>query len=224
LADLDRYYLDLLLDAGQVRQRRARRDLYSTSVPHYGHQHSGDPATPPVVVEEEAKAVRLAFERYATGKRSYQEIADELNEAGFHTRRGRRFSKETVSQILSNPFYAGQVVYDEGRQGGVAKVYPGKHEAIVSEPLWNAARIARDRHRRVARKPQRQVEPYLLSRIACCHICGHKLRTQTTPGQLLPRDGRDPRPRGLSQSADRRPRRSAPPAGWGHRPRDPPAP
>jgi DNA invertase Pin-like site-specific DNA recombinase len=178
IADLGRYYDDLLRSHAARKPQRAQESLY-VSIPHYGYRHSGDPNVPPVVVEEEAKAVRLVFERYATGNHSYQDIADELDEAGFRTRRGRHFSKDSVANVLRDPFYAGQVIRKEGHRGSVEKLHPGLHDAIVSEELWNACLHLRQRRRHVSRSPKRQRQPYLLAQIAHCHVCGRKLRTQS---------------------------------------------
>ncbi|RLC78739.1 MAG: hypothetical protein DRJ03_24745 [Chloroflexi bacterium] len=181
IAGINQYYVDILrLHTKKAKRQRAREGLYNASIAPYGYRHTGDAKTPPVIVEEEAKAVRMAFERYATGQYSYQEIADLLNKAGFRTRAGRRFSKDTVADVIRNRFYTGVVVYKEGSRGGdVGETYPGLHEPIISEELWNAALRIRQRHHHASRTFQRQLRPYLLSRIGHCHICGRKLRAQS---------------------------------------------
>jgi site-specific DNA recombinase len=180
IAGINQYYIDVLrLHTKKSKRQRIRQGLYNASVPPYGYRHSGDARTPPVIVEEEAKAVRMAFEHYATGRYSFQEIADLLNDAGFRTRRGRRFSKDTVTDMIRNRFYAGKVVYKEGLRGSVGEICDGLHEPIISEELWEATLRVRERHHHASRNIQRKVRPYLLSRIAHCHICGRKLRAQS---------------------------------------------
>lgn len=179
IAAINQYYIDILrLHTKKSKRQRARQGLYNASTLPYGYRHEGDPRTPPVIVEEEAKAVRLAFERYATGRYSYQAIADLLNDAGYRTRRGRRFSKDTVNDMIRNPFYIGKVVYKEGRRGNVGEVYDGLHEPIISESIWEATVRVRGRHHHASRDFQRKIRPYLLSRISRCHVCGRKLRVQ----------------------------------------------
>jgi len=180
IAGINQYYVDILrLHTKKSKRQRAREGLYNASIAPYGYRHTGDAKTPPVVVEEEAKAVRMAFERYAAGQHSYQDIADMLNEAGFRTRAGRRFSKDTVADIIRNRFYTGVVVYKGGRRGDVGETYPGLHEPIISKELWNAAYQVRQRHHHASRTFQRQIRPYLLSKIGRCHVCGRKLRAQS---------------------------------------------
>ncbi len=177
IADIGQYHKDLShLQAKQAKHRRIHEGLYEALIPPYGYKYASNPTDTPIIVEEEAKVVRLAFEQYATGQYSYQEIADILNKAGFHTRRGGRFSKDTVNQIVCDPFYAGRVVYKRGQHGAIGRMYPGTHEPTVSEELWNQALCVRDLHTRTAK---RSSQPYLLNQIAFCHICGNKLRVQS---------------------------------------------
>jgi site-specific DNA recombinase len=128
-------------------------------------------------VEEEAKIVRLAFEQYATGRFSDIEIAEMLNQYGYKTRSGRRFSKDSISGILRNPFYSGMVVYNNKNEG-VDEIYEGKHEALISPDLWERCQIWRRDRRTLSRAVQKKFNVYLLSNLATCDICGRKLRAQ----------------------------------------------
>jgi site-specific DNA recombinase len=181
IAGINQYYIDVLrLHTKKSKRQRARQGLYNASIAPYGYQHTGDARTPPIVVEEEARAVRMAFEHYATGRYSFQRIADLLNDSGFRTRRRRRFSKDTVTDMIRNRFYTGKVVYREGHRGSTGEICDGLHEPIISEELWEATFRVRKRHHHASRGLQRKVRPYLLSRIAHCHICGRKLRAQSS--------------------------------------------
>jgi site-specific DNA recombinase len=177
IASINQYYLDMLrLHTQKSKRERARQGLYNASVAPYGYRHVGDARTPPEVVEEEAKVVRRVFEMYATGRYTCRQIAEVLNGEGYRTRSGRRFSKDSITEMLRNPFYIGKVTYREGRRGEV-EVYDGLHEPIVSEGLWEAAARVRNQQtvRRVLRGEKR---PYLLGGIARCHTCGRRLRAQ----------------------------------------------
>ncbi len=121
------------------------------------------------------------FERYASGRYSFQEIANLLNDNGHRTRAGRRFSKDTIADMLRNPFYAGKVVYKEGQRGDVGETHPGRQQPIISEELWAAAARIRERHHHASRSVQHEYRAYLLSQLVSCHSCGRKLRSQGTP-------------------------------------------
>jgi site-specific DNA recombinase len=92
-----------------------------------------------VVNQQEAERVRDIFELYAKHN-SLLETVKELNQQGWRgkqwtTRAGRcrggqPFSKSTLRFLLTNVSYLGQVKHE-------GQVYPGEHEAIVSEKLFN---------------------------------------------------------------------------------------
>ncbi|HEY77159.1 MAG TPA: recombinase family protein, partial [Thermoflexia bacterium] len=180
LAALNQYYVDMLkMHTAKAKRERAREGLYNASITPYGYRHAGDANTPPVIVEEEAKVVREMFQRYATGRYSFFEIAEWLNDAGYRTRSGRRFSKDTVADMLRNPFYKGYVVYRRGsRDQSAGEIYPGKHEPIVSPELWEMCRRVREQRRTAPRTYQPKYQVYLLNGIATCDLCGRKLRAQ----------------------------------------------
>ena len=134
-----------------------------------------------MVVPEEAEAVRFMFERYVTGRFSFAEIADMVNDRGWRTRAGRRFSKDTVTDMLRNPFYSGKVLYKAGqRQRDVGEMFQGQHEALISEEIWDASVRVRQRHQHRSRNMQAMARPYLLSQLAHCHLCGRNLRAQAS--------------------------------------------
>lgn len=180
LAALNQYYVDLLkMHTAKSKRERARRGLYNASITPYGYRHVGDADTPPEIVPDEAEAVKEMFERYASGRHSYRDIADWINDAGHRTRSGRRFSKDTIADMLRNPFYKGKVVYKRGEHGQEAgEIFDGQHEAIVSEELWELCRKTRERRRAAPRTYQPTYRVYLLNGIVHCDVCGRKLRAQ----------------------------------------------
>lgn len=57
------------------------------------------------LVEDEARLVREIFDQYLQNE-SLKDTAEVLNQKGFCTRRGRRFTSVAVKAILTNPVYA----------------------------------------------------------------------------------------------------------------------
>lgn len=181
IAAMNQYYLDLLKQhTAKGKRERARQGLYNASITPYGYQHVGDSRTPPEIVDKEAPAVRLAFETYATGNASFQDVADRLNEAGFRTRSGERFSKDTIDDMLRNPFYAGKVVYGSKRKGQPPEIFEGQHDEIISPELFEAVTRMRQKRHGASRAYNVQFNTYLLNVIGVCNICGRTLRAQAT--------------------------------------------
>jgi site-specific DNA recombinase len=180
LAALNQYYVDMLkLHTAKSKRERARQGLYNASITPFGYQHVGDADTPPEIVPEEAEIVREMFKKYATGKWSYNDLAEWSWDAKYKTRKGNNFSKDAIAEIIRNRFYRGQVVYRQGKHGQDAgEVFEGQHEAIVSDDLWEMCRKMRERRSASPRTYQPKYRVYLLNGIIYCDICGRKLRAQ----------------------------------------------
>ena len=138
-----------------------------------------DPEKGPVVVK--------LFEMFATGLYSDEQIANWLNQQGYKTWRGRSFSKDTIRDLIQNPYYTGKVRYKgmSARSRGVCyrctegKLSPGKHEALVSDVLWQQCQKIRNSRYQVRKTRQVTRHIYLLNGIIICSFCGRRLRAQT---------------------------------------------
>ena len=64
-----------------------------------------------IIIEDEAHIVRAIFNMYADGK-SLQDICNQLNEAGIESKKGVGWSRQTIANILHNPIYVGDRVWD----------------------------------------------------------------------------------------------------------------
>lgn len=82
-----------------------------------------------VVNEPEAKKVRMIFERFVK-LGSATELVRELRAEGVTGKQGKLVDKGYVYKLLNNRVYIGQAVHK-----GTA--YPGEHQAIVSQSLWD---------------------------------------------------------------------------------------
>lgn len=119
---------------------------------------------PPVVVADEAAAIRWAHDAYRGGL-GYLEIAREFNRRGLrpHSKQGHAiFTPSGVHRILNNPFYVG-IVSHHGHE------LPGLHEPILDGDRWNEDMAQRKRHTRAPRND------YLFSGIASCVYCARPL-------------------------------------------------
>lgn len=99
-----------------------------------------------IVDEHAAETVRHIFKRYLE-LGSGGALLEELREQGFKTRLraggvgGNPFTRGMLFNLLGNPVYRGNIKH--GRE-----VYPGEHDPIIDEALWNAVqvRIAENRN------------------------------------------------------------------------------
>ena len=140
-----------------------------------------------VVDEREAGFVRLAFEMYATGTKSFHSVALALNAAGARTRNtfkdgSRPFSKDTVDAMLQNIFYAGQVCYSGGgatNRAADADRVRGRHDPIIEQELFDRVQEARRMRGQQKTQPQKHTRSYALAGLLECAHCGGPLRAQS---------------------------------------------
>jgi len=126
-----------------------------------------------VINEEEAKLVHVIFDLYLELK-SFLKVAVVLNDKGHRTKRyvtksgkvmgNTKFKNTNIQLILQYVLYTGKVKYN-------GELYPGLHEAIISEETFNKVQqiIANNRVRRDNPKNTRNTG--LLNRILRCKAC-----------------------------------------------------
>ena len=171
-------------------QERAINGLPSGSLP-FGYRRY-DKSSPSeqkghvYIVPEEAEAVKQIFQFYAAGGWILVSLAVWMNKQGFRTRNNREvkdgngravtgprpFSVSSIRWLIHNPFFIGKVRYKD-------KLYPGKHEAIIDEKLFDRVqeklKLARSRSRTFSRS----FRVYLLKGLVRCIYCGYPLWSET---------------------------------------------
>ena len=122
-----------------------------------------------LINEKEAKIVRFIYNKFLQTE-SYFEVAQILNNAGYRTRQkneetpGKKFQPKGVLRILRNPYYKGCVTHK-------GNVYPGEHEAIVDEKVWEQVQEIFRNHKRPERKERKMVAPAFLQGLLRCGAC-----------------------------------------------------
>jgi site-specific DNA recombinase len=202
MAALAEIYLDNLSDeTAKGKRARAAAGLPNGNLP-YGYllskqadvAHANNKATA-LVVPEEAEAVRLAFEWYATGHIGEAAIARRLNERGYRMRSKRLpatglFTRDTVRCMLHNRFYAGWVHQpDDEATSWQARAASGRyalglHQPIITQEDYNRSQSARVERsggpegKRRGTAPKRYRAAYLASGILRCKQCGQRMHGQ----------------------------------------------
>lgn len=149
-------------------------------------------------IPEEARVVKLIFEMYRDGYGSHK-IARTLNDMGIKTQRGKKWSAESLKKMRTNEHYLGKVVWNKRQNTRTIEdgkvvisrplqneylVFPGKHQAIIDQDLWDAVQEIRDKIPPVKNKAK-CVNPF--AGLITCH-CGHCMSMRTykkTPPRLL---------------------------------------
>ncbi len=225
MAALAESYLDNLSEeTSKGKRARAHAGLPNGDVP-YGYRVPNGAAglanrAPAMIVPDEAKAVCRAFELYATGQYSDARVATVLNDAGYRMRSKRHpegypFTKDTLTAMLDNPFYAGWVTYTgngSGKRTDDAVRVRGQHEPLIPQDLYDHVLAIRASRRGQGRAGSQAgtrhhrgstLGVYTAAGLARCRCCRERLRVQPSGGKIVTyRDAS--RERGIACSARKR--------------------
>ena len=186
----DWYSKNLATEVAKGKKERTQQGFHNNIAP-FGYRKNEDKVLVPDEVE--AEGLRLAFEMYATDQYSDMEIATMLNERGYKTKRGRRFSKDTARDFLQNRTYTGKVRYQKTERHadgsrcktGTIEWFEGQHEALISDELFERCQEVRRKHAK-HRQATVKYNPYLLRDIVYCYRCC----TNHPGGKVVPSYGK----------------------------------
>lgn len=141
---------------------------------------------------EQAEVVKMIFDMYVNQDMGATNICHALDGLGIKSPKGERWSTATLPRILDNIHYIGKVrwnfrktinIVEDGEikktrpkaKIGEYLIYDGKHPAIISEELFNAAQEKRGKNHRA--KSKTKVRNPLASLLFC--QCGRAMSMRT---------------------------------------------
>ena len=186
------------LDYYKKIQRRGRelsvaQGNYIGSIAPYGYEKTtvmdGKRKCPTLKIkEDEADVVRMIFDMYVNQDMGRNSIAYRLDELGIKPPKGEYWSPPSLKDMLENVHYIGKVKWNHRKtvtrveDGEFVKttkqakigeylIYDGKHEAIISEELFEAAKAKQGRNHRA--KPNTKIRNPLAGLVYC--QCGRSM-------------------------------------------------
>ena len=154
------------------REMSVKSGNYVASRTLYGYDKTyvmeGKKKCPTLAInEEQANIVREIFRSYVHENIGFQTIGDRLNDMGIKSPRGKRWTVDAVRSIIENPHYIGMIRWNERKaiyvveDGEFRKTRPkttngekiyvkGKHEAIISDELFQLAQEKRGKAHRTS--------------------------------------------------------------------------
>jgi len=135
------YSLNLSDEVKKGMTEKAHRGEYQTYAP-FGYVMETKKL---VIVSEEAKTVRLIFEKFASREMGMRAIAVYLNDLGIKSKRGNQFINRSIDYILNNPVYIGKVRWTPTGKMQFNYNHPdtitadSDHEPIITQELWYKA-------------------------------------------------------------------------------------
>ena len=174
MAAVAQYYSDNLRSEVLKGIDEKVRQGWPTGHAPFGYLNVADKEEPIIPHPERSKTLYRIFELYATGSYTFKTLADRLRDEGHIFRPSvRRFYRTTLSYILNNRFYIGEIT----RNG---QVFQGRYRLVVPRPLFEACQdVLHGRNRRSS------THTHLFNGgILRCGICGFALTSEVIRRQL----------------------------------------
>lgn len=176
------YSKKLAREARKGLLENAKKALHTGGRPPYGLKVNDEMKY--IIDEERAEAVRIYFQGIAGGI-SLAKIAETLNEQGFRTQMGRKFTNNSFQSWASNRKYKGDYTWDvsapkreDGRRNTNDKkplqdqiIIPNAIPAIIEPELWNEVNKIMQQRKQKPGAMKAKIY-YLLSGKIVCGKCG----------------------------------------------------
>jgi site-specific DNA recombinase len=171
----DWYSQNLASETTKGKRERTMQGLHNNQPPFGMRKDENDML---VADEVELPGLKLAFEKYATGRYSDRDIAQLLNREGYWTKTNRPFSKETVRFMLQNRTYLGKIRYQQttytadGRRSRQAPIewLEGQHLPVIDQEVFERCLEMRNKRQHHHQYTEKHV-PYLLRNLVYCYRC-----------------------------------------------------
>lgn len=159
-----------------MNQKVSEGEWGAKAPPGYLNQRDNGARRAKIVVDEsKAPIIKRLFEYYATGQYNLNEMTKFAQDWGLkNTWSGELVAKQTVVNILSNPFYYGEMKWN-------GQLLPHVYPPLVSREIWDAC----DRHRRGLGKQHHKYGkiPFMYRGMIKCARTGKSVCTERKKGK-----------------------------------------
>lgn len=171
------YSLNLADEVKKGMTEKANRGQYQATPP-FGYKMENKQLQ---IVDEEAKAVKLIFDKYISGEMNFLQISRYINNLGYRTHRGNLFENRTIEYILNNPVYCGMSRWTP--TGKIKRNYnnpdsiikDSEHEPIISKETFETAQKLLLKNKSINRKFYKGTNSnnlHWLNGLVRCKLCG----------------------------------------------------
>lgn len=172
LAAINQYYVDKIAeDTKATLIHKTKQGLSGGGVANYGYKYENKRL---VIEPQEAKIVRDIYNKFDSGM-SLDSVVEDLNLRNIKTRKGKKFSKSTVRDILTNVKYMGTYRYNrqDRKQSKIIQkdfeevlVEGGIKKPIITKTLFESVQ------KRFQSKQAKPTFQYHLTGKIKCGVCG----------------------------------------------------
>lgn len=169
-----RFYTNNLSEEVKKGQAEKLAQGWAPRRPLAGYKSIGEKGHKTHIIDEEtAPYIRKMFSYYASGNYSMKALGQKMYEEGFRSYYGKRASKSRIEDILKEPFYYGAIPWN-------GKIYPGRHEPLVSKELFD--KVAFIRNGKTTPKYRRH--HFQFQKMMTCGECGCTVTAEIQKGHV----------------------------------------
>jgi len=202
--------LNTSIRVSEAMRQMAEKGRWTGGRPPYGYRYDKSASPVPLVIDpEEARWIKLAFDRYLNENVGTTTITFDMNTRGARQRNGSPWSDARLRSVMQNPIVAGRLAYGRTKRNGANKHRSsvGAHSlegvilsnpypelAIVDESRWQAAMQKMASYNNVALSTSTSWSradsgALLFTGMARCAHCGGPLVHATVRGYKVRKDG-----------------------------------
>lgn len=177
MAAISQYYSDnLRQEVRKGQEEKVRQGWMPCGVP-YGYMNSDDRDEPIKPDPETSKLVVRVFQLYSQGGMTFDMIGERLYREGYIYRPSTpRLSPGTISYLLANRFYVGDIVWK-------GQIFPGKHRPLVERHTFQLCRdLLNGKNRRTTRRTHTFANGLILCKHCGSMITGERIRRKLNDG------------------------------------------
>ncbi len=177
MAAISQYYSDnLRQEVRKGQEEKVRQGWLPCGVP-YGYMNTDDRDEPIKAHPEKAKLVLRLFQLYSQGGMTFDMVADQLYQEGYVYRPSTpRMSPGSISYMLANRFYVGDIVWK-------GSIYPGNHRPLIDRQTFQICRdLLKGKNRRKRRQTHDLANGLFVCQYCGCMITGEKIRRKLKGG------------------------------------------
>jgi site-specific DNA recombinase len=166
------YYIDNLSEEVRKGQKEKISQGGYPSWPPVGYRSIGTKGhIEHVIDEEKGPLVKKAFDLYATGLHSVQSLLDILDKEGLRSRTGRHMTKSRFYELLRNPFFYGDFLWNK-------QLYKGVHEPLITKEVYDCVQSVLSGKS----QPRKSIHFHLFRGLIKCNGCGGAITWETKKG------------------------------------------
>ncbi len=164
MAAVAQYYSDNLRTEVLKGIEERCRQGWQHGLASYGYMNCSDEREEPIQPHpQNSKAVVRAFELYASGRHTFETLADQLAGEGYAYQKGNpRFHRTALSRMLRNRVYIGDIRWGD-------RVYSGKHRPLIDRRTFSLCQDLLDGK---IRRTTTQINMPLAGGLFTCQHCG----------------------------------------------------